>query len=313
MPPKTAAFLVAAALPVWMALAGSFSGETSCVTEADLARSPLARFAQAIENGDAETAADFVRIPFERPAPLQPIRTRDAFVARFPTLFDDTFRRVLRGSSFAEDWQDGGWRGVTAEIGALTTLRIDGTLGKGGQLYAIDTPSTAETALRARLLQADRATLPRVWHDTPYEPQGAFLTEDGALAGRIDRLPGSRIGDGDGIEDDMRGDWDDSRALYRVALFEMPLRDGQMPETVFYATRRADGNGGCHTYLDTAWCYSLSVTVHPTEPPPGFELPRYTLTRWLACAPETGKPEYRRPARYMAWSELRTHSPAPAE
>ena len=305
MTSKTAISFVAAALLLCIAGNAARAGEPSCVTEDDLARSPLARFAQALEKGDAETAAEFVRIPFERPAPLPPIRTREAFADYFPTLFDDGLRRVLRGSRFAEDWRDGGWRGVTADIGGLTILRIDGTLEKGGLLYGIDESCTAEKALRARLLEADRATLPWAWRDTPYNPEGAFLTDDGELAGRIDCLHGSRIGDGDGMEDGLRQDWDDPRALYRVALFAMPLRVGQMPETVFYATRRPDGNGGCHTYLDVNWCYSLAVTVHPTEPPPGSELPRYTLTRWMACSPETGEPEYSRPARYVAWSELR--------
>ncbi len=272
----------------------------SCVTDEDLARSPLAKLARALENGDAETAADYFRFPFERPAPIPPIRNREEFITYFPTLFDSGYRMAIRKGNFAEDWKNAGWRGVHAFIGSgpdgwlEPSIHIDGSLEKGGLVYAVaGRPCAAERALLERLTTEDRGTLHPSLCAAPFNPVGCFATEDGKFAGRIDRLP-KLLRDGRGNPPE----------IFRVALFLIPVHAGDKPETVFYATLREEGNGGNHSYLDIEWHYSLAVCVHDTEPKPGQELPTFLLVNWWGGYPEIGDMEWERPARYAVWREL---------
>lgn len=271
------------------------AAEKSSVTEADFVRSPFARFARAIEDGDAETAADFVAFPFERPAPLPPIRTREEFVAYFPTLFDDGFRRALRNSSFEKDWHDFGWRGVyVTGIAGAPDFWLTGSLEEGGKLYAIEfPPCLTEYALWQKAVKSDVATLPSSLRKARIKPEACILSLDGKTAARIDWLPDCRIGDGE------KGD-----ELYRIALFTMPLRAGDKPKTVFFATSRPDGNGGGSTYCDCSWFYSLGDSYLETEVESDDAPPRWTLRKWPFACPETGETDAVTQFRSAVWAEL---------
>ena len=103
----------------------------SSVTEADLAASPVARLAKAIEDGDAETVAKHIDYPLARKTPLPSIADEREFVARFPVLFDEAFRERMRNGSFSNDWDEVGWRGTMFGNGEIW---IDGTIQGGGKI-----------------------------------------------------------------------------------------------------------------------------------------------------------------------------------
>lgn len=221
----------------------------SSVTAADLAASPLARLAQAIEEGDAETAAAFVRFPLERQAPIPPIANAREFIDYFPTLFDEAFRDQMREGDFAEDWHEAGCRGATYNYGDIW---VDGTLDEGGLVSAVDYQSEAEKRLREALVEEERQTLPPPLADT-CDPVLCFRTDDGEFVGRVDRL-----------ESDT----------FRIALFPGPARTGRrlprhdsQPDAVFQASDVPEGNGGNHVYLDRGGQYALMVSVIGTEAP----------------------------------------------
>lgn len=224
------------------------SGRSS-VTAADLAASPLARLAKAIEKGDAETVATFVRFPLEREAPLPALANPREFIDYFPVLFDEGFRARMRQGDFSEDWKEAGWHGTTYGHGDIW---VDGTLANGGPIVRVDYQSAEEKRLRATLVEEERRTLPPSLADT-CDPVFCFRTDDGEFAGRVDRRK-------DGS--------------FRVALFPGPARtgrllprDGANPESVFLASEIPEGNGGNHVYLDCAGRYALAATVIGDDAP----------------------------------------------
>lgn len=120
---------------------------------------------------------------------------------------------------------------------------------------------------------------------TPFEPVLCFEADDGTIAGRIDRLPTKRLGDEKDVQ--KMPAFDDSYELYRIMLFECPVRAGDEPKEIFYATRRINGAGESHTYVDVTWWYSLDVSVQKIDPP-GAVLTDLRLNRWSIASPELG-------------------------
>ena len=162
----------------------------SSVTEEDLASSKLARLVKAIEDGDAETVADFVRYPLARPAPIPSIKNKEEFIAYFPILFDKAFRQELRKNPFSQAWEEMGFRGVMYSQG---TLWIDGTIAQGGAIREFIYSSEAENALYNKLLAEEKKTLHESLLEEDFAPVFCFETTDGKTAGRIDRFNMAKI------------------------------------------------------------------------------------------------------------------------
>ncbi|MBR4190311.1 MAG: hypothetical protein IKQ55_10155 [Kiritimatiellae bacterium] len=258
---------------------GSAAGasESSSVGPDDLAASPIARLAQAIEDGDAATVAAYVRYPLEREAPIPAIGNEEEFVAHFPVLFDEPFRQGMREGRFPRDWEEVGCRGVMYARGALW---VDGTLADGGKIISVNYQSPGEKRLRAELIEEERSTLaPGLARHC--DPVFCFETDDREIAGRVDK--------------EENGD-------FRILLYDGPARTGRgipwksNPAAYFQATAVYEGSGGNHTYLDRFGRYALDVTIvgHPDAP----ELELYERESWMDAVGEG------RPSHYASWFDL---------
>ena len=138
---------------------------------------------------------------------------------------------------------------------------------------------------------------------TPFEPVLCFEADDGTLAGRIDHLPTKSLAEH--RESWKRVDFDDHLEIYRIALFKCPVKAGDEPKTVFYATRRVNGTSGSHTYVDASWWYSLDVVVTEIHRPDSF-VTELELNRWPVATPELGfdMRDACIPAHPVRWEEL---------
>ncbi len=151
-----------------------------------------------------------------------------------------------------------------------------------------------------------------------FMPVCCFESEDGAIAGRVDWLPTHRIANWDPDHAESRGDFDDPLALFRVAIYDAPIRPLQKPKTVFYATRRVEGANGTHTFVDVTWGQALHVAV-ARKIPPGKTISEWVPSdgadvsiewkRYSAAGPETGKIDESHTCRLARWKDL-LHSAA---
>lgn len=253
----------------------------SSVTEAELAASPVARLAKAIEDGDAATVAKHVDYPLARKTPLPSIADEQEFVARFPVLFDEAFRDRMRNGSFSNDWDEVGWRGTMFGNGDIW---IDGTIQGGGKIAGVNYESAAERKQRGALVEAERETLHESLADF-CDPMHCFVTEDGRTAGRIDAL-------------------DDGPQFVRVALFDTPVRRGAKPSAVFRARNTGGGNGGCggNVFPDEngRWLVEMCGVI------PSFITPVFLLCE---RNPLSGEPPRGRPATPAKWEAILSNAP----
>lgn len=262
-------------------------GPPSSVGPADLAASPIARLAKAIEDGDAATVAAAVSYPLRREPPLPDIRDESGFIERFPVIFDETFRNRMRSGRFSEDWEEVGWRGTMYDNGKLW---VAGTLADGGKIYWINYQSAEEGRLREALLEKERATLHPSLAGT-CDLVLCFATDDGIVCGRVDR------------------EGDDE---FRVLLYNGPARTGGRriprgtgtPRDVFRATAEYHGSGGDHVYLDRSGRFALDVNVITSD-----ESPDLVLHDRLERDDDF---EAGHRAHYVAWNDLVEPPTAPA-
>ena len=272
---------VAMLFAAWMVACGARAEETpgpSSVGPEDLAASPIARLAKAIEDGDAETVSASVSYPLKREAPLPAIDNAEEFVAYFPILFDEAFRRRMREGRFSDDWDEMGCNGVMYRNG---TMWVDGTLADGGNIISVHYQSDEEKRLRKARVEAERATLHPSFAGT-CDTMLCFETDDREIAGRVDRME--------------NGD-------FRVLLYDGQARTGQgiprgtgKPRKMFQATAIYDGSGGNHVYLDRFGEYVLDVTVLGLPETPELEF-HERLSFYDAF-------DEGRPAHYADWFDL---------
>ena len=269
----------------WVLVCGGFAvkaADPSSVGPDDLAASPIASLAQAIEDGDAATVAASVRYPLKREAPIPAIGNEEEFVAYFPILFDEPFRQGMREGRFSRDWEEVGCRGVMYARGALW---VDGTLADGGKIISVNYQSAGEKRLRAALVEEERSTLASGFAST-CDPVLCFETDDREIAGRVDK--------------EKNGD-------FRILLYDGFARTGRgiprkgNPSAYFLTTAVYEGSGGNHVYLDRFGQYALDVTIvgHPDAP----DLELLERDSWMDAFDEG------RPAHYANWPDLL----APAE
>ena len=263
----------------WIVTCCGLAAEASdtSVRPRDLATSPIARLAQAIEDGDAKTVAAYVRYPLEREAPLPPLENEEQFAAYFWTIFDEPFCQKMREGRFARDWQEVGCRGVMYDNGDIW---VDGTLADGGMIYCVNYQSAPEKALREALLEMERATIAPGYSEM-CDPVLCFETDDRTIAGRVDKEE-----DGD----------------FRILLYDGFARTGrgiprgENPTAVFHATRIYEGSGGNHVYLDRFGRYALDVAVVGLVEAPELQL--FERATWMGAFEEG------RPAHYANWPDL---------
>lgn len=251
----------------------------SSVTEADLAASPLARLAKAIEDGDAATVAKHVRYPLGRKTPLPPVENEATFIELFPVLFDEAFLERMRDGSFTNDWVEVGWRGTMFNNGDLW---VDGTIQDGGLICGVNYQSAAERTLWEAAIDAERRTLHASLADL-CAPGGCFVTQDGAMAGRIDLFG-------------------DNPRHARIALFDMPVRPGDEPKTVFRAADYPGGGSGGAIWLDEYWRFIVFRAGIV-----GSDDPAYCL--YEKDDPFSDGFSRVRPADPVSWSDLMNNAP----
>ena len=272
----------------WLLASGSLAqgvAEPTSVGPDDLAASPLARLAKAIEAGDAATVAASVCYPLEREAPIPAIGNEEEFVAYFPVLFDEPFRQGMREGRFSRDWEEVGCRGVMYARG---TLWVDGTLADGGEIISVNYQSAGEKRLRTALIEEERSTLAPGFA-SPCDTVLCFETDDREIAGRVDK--------------EENGD-------FQILLYDGQARTGrgilrkETPSAYFRATAVYEGSGGNHVYLDRFGQYALDVTIvgHPDAP----ELELFARDSWMDAFDE------RHPAHYANWLDLLAPPAPPA-
>jgi len=155
-----------------------------------------------------------------------------------------------------------------------------------------------------------------------FRPVCCFVSDDGAIAGRVDALPMHRIADWDPDKADSKGNFDDPLALFRVTIYDAPIRPLQKPKTVFYATRRVEGTSGTHSFVDVTWWHALQVAVSPKvpagkanaewEPSDGADV-SIELKRYSDASPETGLTDETRKCRLVRWTDLLRPAAAPED
>ena len=264
----------------WLLACGGLAAEAAEPTSVgpdDLAASPIARLAKAIEDGDAATVAASVCYPLKRETPIPAIGNEEEFVAYFSVLFDEPFRKGMKGGRFSRDWEEVGCRGVMYDNGVVW---VDGTLADGGKIIGVNYQSADEKRLRAALIEEERATLAPGFA-SPCDPVLYFETDDQEIAGRVDK--------------EENGD-------FQILLYDGQARTGrgilrkETPSAYFRATAVYEGSGGNHVYLDRFGQYALDVTIvgHPDAP----ELELFARDSWMDAFDE------RHPAHYANWLDL---------
>lgn len=105
----------------------------------------------AVVNGDAEAFSSMVGYPIRRSYPLRWIETPEQMVKLFPAIIDDSLKNIMRNIK-PEDWQGGGWRGYSFDIGEFWDT------GEG--IYQINYYSKASLKEKDKLIKEETDT----WH-----------------------------------------------------------------------------------------------------------------------------------------------------
>jgi hypothetical protein len=188
---------------------------------------------QAFRNGDVSVIAKHIRFPLERPYPLPSVDTPEAFVQRYPDIFDDNLLKLIRASVAEKDWDLVGWRGYMLQNG-LVWAEID------GRIIGINYASKRERELRLKLIEADRRRL----HPSLSRFNDPVLKWDTkSFRLRIDDL----------------GD-----ASYRLALWNADQHPQSKPAlSIAGGKYEADGSCGNHNYIFqvNGVTYRCDVTV----------------------------------------------------
>lgn len=149
-------------------------------------------------------------------------------------------------------------------------------------------------------LAALHSSLKRV----PFENVLCFEADDGSFAGRIDFLTEARLDPAHAPDPP-----DDDLALFRVAVYEAPVRGWQEPRFVFYATQRMEGSGGTHSYVDITWRHSLGVDILGDAD--GLQIAALELRCWSVSLPECGLLDWKVPMHLAKWADI-LHADPPA-
>ena len=186
----------------------------------------IRHFVSALEKGDAKALAQHVRLPFEREYPIPPIRTMDEFVAAIPSIFGaEAVAKMAQASAF-HDWE---------EIGNYRTLDDVGIW-----LYNSD-PATiksivdfteAERELWYECARREIASLHPSLQGGVARPIASFITEDGAVRGRIDLM---------GDELSMTAS-DYEGCSYRLAVYNAGTDLKAAPDVVVMCNYRVEGS-----------------------------------------------------------------------
>lgn len=116
-------------------------------------KASVVKFTQLLKNQDWEGLSTATVYPLKRTYPIAPVSNATEFVQRHADLFDDSFRSMITNASVDSDWSVMGERGIMFKSGEIW-------LDTDGNLMSINHQTAAEKALNAKLIQADKDSLP---------------------------------------------------------------------------------------------------------------------------------------------------------
>lgn len=176
----------------------------------------------AVRDNDSARFASMVSYPLVRPYPLRDINTEEQMRAYYPTLVDDSLRKMIIGSPYA-DWSSLGWRGWTLDKGEY--LWID------EQLYTVPYLSHLEKIHRAELEKREIESLPSRYRKG-WSPIGCMRSVTSTAVYRLDRNPKAHAG-----KDYRMMVWADSTQIDRD------------PTAVFIGRCNVEGTADVRTYF----------------------------------------------------------------
>ena len=133
--------------------------------------------AKAIINDDPGMFASLCRYPIEREYPLHDIEDSAMMVKYFPTLVDDSLKRVISEST-PDDWGEFGWRGSSLADGEYIWC-------DEGVIYSIPYQSAREKSLLDSLMRSYYAFMPSRYA-SGWKPETCYTDSVGTVY-RIDR------------------------------------------------------------------------------------------------------------------------------
>lgn len=221
---KILSILLMAALGLAAAACGNKSAEKTeaVVVVTDTIPATVKNLREAIRQNDARRFASLVSYPLVRPYPLRDIHTEEQMTSYFPTLVDDSLRRIVLNSPDGA-WSSLGWRGWT--LGDGKYLWVD------ENLYAVPYISVTERRHRADLEKLEMKSIParyrKDWH-----PLGCMRSLSSSAVYRLDHNPKARSG-----RDYRMMVWNDSTDI------------GGEPTAVFIGRCNTEGTADVRTYF----------------------------------------------------------------
>ncbi len=203
----------------------------------------------AVRDSDATRFASLVSYPLTRPYPLKDIADEEQMKAYYPTLIDDSLRRMMTQLKDTS-WSDMGWKGWTLGDGKY--------LWTDEQLYAVPYISKQERDRLVELERRELESLPKRFRKG-WKPVGCMRSQTSNAIYRIDYNPKAHPG-----QDYRMMVWNDSTELDRD------------PAAVFVGRCNEEGTADVRTYFFAS--KSGAKAVYMSDVTSVDELPRILFT-----------------------------------
>lgn len=226
-------------------------------TEDSISRTYLAEAIQCIINDDAKGFASHCQYPIIREKPLHKIEDSATMVKYFNTLFDDSIKRKLKGSSIKNWWYSGS-HGYCYGRGSDRWYFWGAPCKEG--ITAINYDSKKEQALRLEMIKKDIACL----HPSL---RGNWILE------HCFKCPNGYIVRIDAPREIMAKFESEIGKTFRMAIFFKGTSVKGKPDIVMYGTRETTGSAGnqLYTFKNKKLCaefqynYAVGGEMFPEE------------------------------------------------
>lgn len=217
-------------LLVGLGMAGGCGRHTASAPAASSVESVLAcdslpkavkQVVKAVAANDSSALSRLIEYPLERPYPLHNIADAKAFMAYYPTLVDDSLRRVITGSG-PSAWEEFGWRGWSLSDGQYLWLDT--------RIYSVTYLSRREQQLTDSLSRLEIASLAPSLRGA-WKPVTCLKAREGDAVYRIDLAADPHKG-----------------PAYRLAKFDSPAAMRSQPAKVLSGYIETEGSAMLVTY-----------------------------------------------------------------
>ena len=202
---------------------GTASKTDSSALDSDSIPAEVKSVVKAVSDNDSDAFAKMVSYPLERPYPLHDIENAEEMRGYYSKMVDDSLRNAVANSK-ASDWESSGWRGWT--LGNGEYVWID------GEIYSVNYVSQKEEAEREKLIDSEISSLPGDMRKGGWKPVTVVKAEAGNEVARIDSRTLANT----------------DSTVYRIAIFETPLKKEQKAKLVLSGSRHLEGSMGNPVY-----------------------------------------------------------------